>query len=280
MGAGGLNRTVLGTAAAYESLLAGKTVCLTEITDWLGGQISAQGTSALDEKGTQRSLLFYPRGYLELRQRIKNFYGKLNPGNCWVSESCFLPQDAYTILQEQLQAAAEKGNGKLKWFPATLIKELEIEPVGQAKSKQIEKAIAIQRRPALGAPPLNTTPLSSVIEDAYRYEDSPRFNKQIIRFIPKKSARKQPADWYVIEATEREIIALADVPYRLGIDPRSYLNPSSSSVTGDPYCTQGFTDTFALEKTKKRQYNFMPLFYSEYEPYYSYELERLWLTSI
>ena len=41
-----------GTAAAYEGLLAGKTVCLTEITDWIGGQISTQGTSALDERET------------------------------------------------------------------------------------------------------------------------------------------------------------------------------------------------------------------------------------
>ncbi len=35
-----------GVATAYESLLSGKNVCLTEITDWVGGQISAQGTSA------------------------------------------------------------------------------------------------------------------------------------------------------------------------------------------------------------------------------------------
>ena len=45
-----------GVATAYEGLLAGRTVCLTEITDWLGGQISSQGTSALDERPTQRSL--------------------------------------------------------------------------------------------------------------------------------------------------------------------------------------------------------------------------------
>lgn len=45
-----------GVATAYEGLLAGRTVCLTEITDWVGGQISAQGTSALDERDTQRSL--------------------------------------------------------------------------------------------------------------------------------------------------------------------------------------------------------------------------------
>ena len=74
-----------GAATAYEGLLAGRTVCLTEITDWVGGQISSQGTSALDERETQRSLLFYPRGYLELRQRIKQHYGRLNPGGCWVS---------------------------------------------------------------------------------------------------------------------------------------------------------------------------------------------------
>jgi glycerol-3-phosphate dehydrogenase len=27
-----------GAGAAYEALLLGKTVCLTEITDWVGGQ--------------------------------------------------------------------------------------------------------------------------------------------------------------------------------------------------------------------------------------------------
>ncbi|HEY9296909.1 MAG TPA: FAD-dependent oxidoreductase, partial [Phormidium sp.] len=87
-----------GSAAAYEALLAGRTVCLTELTDWVGGQISSQGTSALDEKATQRRLLFYPRGYLELRKRIEEHYGRLNPGKCWVSESCFLPVDGHKVL--------------------------------------------------------------------------------------------------------------------------------------------------------------------------------------
>jgi ribulose 1,5-bisphosphate synthetase/thiazole synthase len=35
-----------GTATAYEGLLAGKRVCMTEITDWIGGQITSQGVSA------------------------------------------------------------------------------------------------------------------------------------------------------------------------------------------------------------------------------------------
>jgi len=257
-----------GTATAYEALLAGRTVCLTEITDWLGGQISAQGTSAFDEAQKQRSLLFYSHGYKELRKRVERKYGKLNPGDCWVSVSCFLPKDAHQLVVEQLRDAEKKGKGQLKWFPSTVIKELKM----SADGKMIDAAIAIQHRPASGTPPLNSQPLSQIIEDAYRYENSPRLAKQIIRFVPQPSKQKRPADWYVVEATETgEIAALADVPYRLGLDPRSYRNPSSPTETGDPYCTQGFTYTFAMEQTKEPQPQQMPSFYPQYEPYYGYD---------
>ena len=139
----------------------------------------------------------------------------------------------------------------------------------------IDGAIAIQHAPASDKQPLNTFPLSQTIEDAYSYEDSSQFSKKIIRFIPQPREKKSAADWYVVEATETgEIIALADVPYRLGLDPRSALNPSSASETGDPYCTQGFTYTFAMEQTEEPQPQKMPSFYPDYEPYYSYEKER------
>jgi FAD dependent oxidoreductase len=301
-----------GAATAYEGLLAGRTVCITEITDWVGGQISAQGTSALDERDTQRSLLFYPRGYLELRRRIKEHYGRLNPGGCWVSYSCFMPYDGHKILFEMLQDAASRGKGTLKWFPNTVIKELGITPAlpgNTVGGQQITSAIAIQHKPSTNTPPINNEPLSQTIEDAYRYENSPRFNKTIIRFIPKLSQTppnpplvrrgnftSSPAvvtgnstsspplqggarggvNWYVVDATETgELIALADVPYRLGIDPRSPLEPSSGSPTGDAYCTQGFTYTFAMEATKEPQQHQIPSFYQQYAPYYSYELQRL-----
>ncbi len=272
-----------GAATAYEGLLAGRTVCMTEITDWVGGQISSQGTSALDERETQRSLLFYPRGYLELRRRIKEHYGRLNPGGCWVSYSCFMPYNGHKILFDVLQDAAKTGNGKLKWFPNTVIKELAITPAvaGNAVGgQQIKSAIAISHKPAANTAPINTETLSTTIEDAYRYENSARFNKTIIRFIPKppnqSSATPRRVDWYVIDATETgELIGLADVPYRLGIDPRSPLEPSSGSPTGDAYCTQGFTYTFAMEATKEPQQNQQPSFYQQYAPYYSYELQRL-----
>ncbi|HEY9668766.1 MAG TPA: FAD-dependent oxidoreductase [Coleofasciculaceae cyanobacterium] len=261
-----------GAATAYEGLLAGRTVCLTEITDWVGGQISAQGTSALDERPTQRSRLFYPRGYLELRKRIRDFYGELNPGDCWVSESCFLPRDADKVLERILRDAAKRGKGTLKWYPSTVVKEINISPNGRI----IESAIAIQHKSAPNAPPLNTYPLSQTIEDWYQYQNSPRFEKTIVRFVPKGKTQGSAPNWYVIDATETgELLALADVPYRVGIDSRSYLEPSASSATSDPYCTQGFTYTFAMQNTKDAQTNQMPSFYPQYQPYYSYELKRL-----
>ncbi|WP_413161506.1 FAD-dependent oxidoreductase [Capilliphycus salinus ALCB114379] len=302
-----------GSATAYEALLAGRTVCMTEITDWVGGQISSQGTSALDERTTQRALLYFPRGYLELRKRIEEKYGRLNPGACWVSQSCFMPYDGHQILFNMLQDAAKKGKGNFKWFPSTVVKDIEI------SDNLIIGVTAIQHEPAPGTPPLNTEPLSQIIEDAYSYEDSPRLNKTIIRFDPPSPPLRRgeidppspplrrgeidppspplrrgeidppedgenppnpPEDrgakWYVIEATETgEILGLTDVPYRLGVDERTPFEPTSSSVSGAPYCTQGFTYTFAMEATAEPQTHELPPFYQQYAPYYSYELERL-----
>ncbi len=257
-----------GVGAAHEALLAGHTVCMTEITDWVGGQVTSQGTSALDEAKQQRQGLFFPKGYNEFRRRIQENYDRLNPGDCWVSPSCFIPKDAQRILWEQLQDAAEQGDGTLKWFPSTVVKDLEMTTDG----KQIAGAIAIQHRPAPNTPPLNTEPLSQILEDAYRYEDSPRLSKTVLRFVPQPQKQRGPADWYVIEATETgEIIALADVPYRLGLDPRTHRDPSSASAQGDPYCTQGFTYTFAMEQTTSPQPQQKPDFYARYEPYYGFD---------
>ncbi|MBE9137323.1 FAD-dependent oxidoreductase [Nodosilinea sp. LEGE 07088] len=261
-----------GTATAYESLLAGRTVCMTDITDWVGGQISSQGTSALDEYPKQRSQLFYARGYLELRDRIQARYGELNPGQCWVSLSCFMPNDINEILVDMLADAEREGGGQLKWFPNTVVKDLSLNDAGN----QIDSLVAIQHSPAPGTAPLNTDRLSKIIADAYTYNDSSRLTKTVIRFVPvaqrdEGDAESAPVDWYVVEATETgEIIALADVPYQLGLDPRTYLNPSSPVATRDPYCTQAFTYTFAMEHTEEAQTYEVPEFYKTYEPFYSW----------
>lgn len=258
-----------GTAAARESLLLGRTVCLTDITDWVGGQLTSQGTTALDEVKGQREADLFPAGYREMRARVTEKYGVLNPGKCWVSLSCFPTDGAYEILMEMLTDAEAEGGGQLKWFPNTVVKALNLNAAGN----QIESLVAIQHAPAPGTAPLNTEPLSAVIEDAYTYADSDRLMKTIIQFEPAESsvAAVGPADWYVVEATETgEIIALADVPYRLGIDPRSAYNPSSPVTERDPYCTQGFTYPFAAYHTAEAQTYDIPDFYETYEPIYGF----------
>src|SRR6476620_7886985 len=86
-----------GLAAAR----AGRSVLLTEETDWLGGQMTAQGVSALDE---HRFIETFggSASYMALRRAIREIYRAdyhltalagpaLNPGNGWVSRLCFEP---------------------------------------------------------------------------------------------------------------------------------------------------------------------------------------------
>jgi hypothetical protein len=249
-----------GSAAAYEALLLGKTVCLTEITDWVGGQISSQGTSAFDEAQRQRALAFYPRGYLELRDRLEGYYGKANPGDCWVSLRCFLPKDGHRQLRAQLDSAAQRGKGTLRWFPNTVVTDLD------RGSNLITGAIALQHRATPGSKPLADRRLSEIIDDAYNPADSASLSKQRIQFVPRGKA------WMVIDATETgELVGLADLPHRLGLDPRSVWNPSSASESGDAFCTQGFTYTFAMEQMAQAQPQVKPSFYDRYAPYYGYD---------
>jgi hypothetical protein len=92
-----------GVAAAMAAARMGREVLLTEETDWVGGQMTAQGVSAPDE---HRHIETFggTRSYMELRRRIRDSYRErgnlsaaarenpvLNPGNGWVSALCFEP---------------------------------------------------------------------------------------------------------------------------------------------------------------------------------------------
>lgn len=262
-----------GVATAYESLYAGRTVCLTELTDWVGGQVSSQGTSALDEAAEQRERLYFPRGYLAFRSALLRQIQHTSPGDCWVSKVCFLPKMGHTTLMGLLHQAEKQGRGKLRFFPNTVVKSLQIGAVGagqQGSGQQIRQVEAIQHEASPGSVPLNTQFLSESLEDTYTERDSEQLRKNVIQFGPPASK-----DWMVVEATETgELLALADVPYRLGVDPASYRNPSSSSKTAFPFCTQAFTYTFAMQATAQPEPVVPPAFYPQYEPFYSYDAER------
>lgn len=96
-------------------------VCLTEETGWLGGQMTTQGVSALDENYLVE-LSGACRNYQTFRKNIREHYRRhhvltpeaaaqefLNPGNCWVSRLAFEPATALEIINEMLQPAVNAG---------------------------------------------------------------------------------------------------------------------------------------------------------------------------
>src|SRR5436190_2984184 len=102
-----------GVAAALAAARAGRSVLLTEETDWLGGQMTAQGVSALDE---HRFIETFggTASYTALRRAIRDSYRShsrlapgadtpaFNPGNGWVSRLCFEPSVGVQAIEALL----------------------------------------------------------------------------------------------------------------------------------------------------------------------------------
>lgn len=259
-----------GVAAAYDALQLGRQVCMTEISDWIGGQVSAQGVSALDERPLQRENDIFPKGYSEFRRRVREKYGgDPNPGKCWVSVLCFSPQVGHQVIREMLDPYLQ--SGQLRLFTETVVKDLEI------KDSQIRSVQAIRNIPKhAGVEPEQRGDLSTYLLDFYRLEPTEDWDKEILRFEPPPERQDKTLPWVVIDATETgELLPLARVPYRLGTDGQSRWEPSSKPYV-DPYCTQGFTYTFVLERSAVPQVPIKPEFYNDplHGPYYSYEHPR------
>jgi hypothetical protein len=102
-----------GCAAALAAARNGLRVILTEETDWIGGQLTAQAVPP-DENPWIESF-GGTRSYLLLRQKIRDYYLRnypltaearaqpyLNPGNGWVSRLCHEPRVALAALEEML----------------------------------------------------------------------------------------------------------------------------------------------------------------------------------
>ena len=127
-----------GVGAALAVARHNLTACVTEETDWVGGQATAGGVSALDENkfieisgGTRR--------YYEFRNRIRQAYGGArNPGGCYVSALCFEPSVGVDVLDSMLQ------DPKIRVFRRTQVVAVD------RRGDRIESALAWQfdKRPA------------------------------------------------------------------------------------------------------------------------------------
>ncbi len=254
-----------GVASALEALRLGQKVCLTEITDWLGGQVSQQGVSALDEGRSENKEVLFSKQYKEFRRRVRKHYGgEHNPGKCWVSQLCFSPQVGAQVLEEMLEPYQR--SGQLVVLTNTVIQDLEL------NAHQILSVTAITHIPKDPKQGVNSLPLSHFIEDWYNPIPSPRFAKQRLSLVP-ASRQNQQLKWIVIDATETgELLPLAGVPYRLGTDRQTPREPSARATGTDPYCTQAFTYSFVIEHTFFPQFPSKPAEYDSpfHGPSYSF----------
>src|SRR4051794_38717860 len=98
-----------GCAAALAALRVGRTVVLTEPTDWIGGQLTAQAVPPDEHPWVEQ--FGVNASYQALRHGIRAYYrhhypvtaearraGLLNPGNGGVSRLCHEPRVALAAL--------------------------------------------------------------------------------------------------------------------------------------------------------------------------------------
>jgi hypothetical protein len=113
-----------GCAAALAAAGAGLRVVMTEETDWIGGQLTAQAVP-LDENAWIESS-GGTASYRMLRQRIRDYYARnypltdaaranprLNPGNGSVSRLCHEPRVGLAALEELLAVRVASGQVRI-----------------------------------------------------------------------------------------------------------------------------------------------------------------------
>jgi hypothetical protein len=202
-----------GVAAALAAARAGRTVCLIEETDWIGGQLTAQGVSALDEH-EHIEQFGGTRTYYALREAIRDHYRRLspalaarsqpNPGACWVTRLAFEPRVALGVLESWMQPL--EAAGRLRLFRRT-------------KTAAVETAAD------------RITRLRAVHLDERRWWS---FHPQI-----------------VIDATELgDVLALAGAEHVVGAESTAQTGePHAQPREPKSHCVQSFTYTFVLERT-------------------------------
>jgi hypothetical protein len=109
-----------GCAAALAALRAGKTVAMTEPTDWIGGQLTQQAVPPDEHPWIE--MFGGNASYFALRRGIRDYYrahypltaeargrDQLNPGNGGVSKLCHEPRVALAALTAMLAPYASGG---------------------------------------------------------------------------------------------------------------------------------------------------------------------------
>lgn len=237
-----------GVAAASHAMKSGAQTCLIELAPWLGGQISSQGVSAVDESLTMRAYGNISQSWATFKQLIAQqsldlpdwsvANGKLvNEFNsCWVGRLCFPPSAGAAAALQLLEQSAEQSPDS-RWATSTAFKGAEFDQSGA----YITAIHAVQRRP-LEATYRPDGRLSAELSTWYSWADDDQFDKVALRLEAPIGERM-----LVIDATDTaELIAWAGIPYRVGSDAKAVTGEQHAPEVGNPECTQAFTFPFAI----------------------------------
>ncbi|HIK43979.1 MAG TPA: FAD-dependent oxidoreductase [Leptolyngbyaceae cyanobacterium M65_K2018_010] len=238
-----------GVAAAAHAMATGAQTCLIEVAPWLGGQVSSQGVSALDESLRMRQANNFSPSWQRFRRLIKQQAaelpdwsprGKTRPvteiNSCWVGALCFPPlvgaRAAEQFLQETQAAAAQS-----RWATMTAFKGAEFDGTG----RRITAVYGVRRIPK----DPNYVPkgrLSEELAEWYSWSPTPDFDRVSVKLQPPAGQ-----SMVVIDATDTgELVAWAKVPYRLGSESRATTGEPNAAAFDNPDCTQAFTYPFGL----------------------------------
>jgi hypothetical protein len=113
-----------GVAAALALASRGVHCVMTECTDWIGGQLTAQAVPPDENRWIEgkEGVQSATRSYLAYREGVRAWYQKhapltataradayLNPGNGWVSHLCHSPKVGHTVLEQALAPFVASG---------------------------------------------------------------------------------------------------------------------------------------------------------------------------
>jgi len=111
-----------GVAAALAAARRGRRVILTEETDWIGGQLTAQAVPPDESKTAWIEAFTGTRAYRDFRTRVRDYYRRnypltpaaraqwnLNPGNGRVGGLCCEPRVCLAALEEMIAPYASGG---------------------------------------------------------------------------------------------------------------------------------------------------------------------------
>ncbi|NJP08472.1 MAG: FAD-dependent oxidoreductase [Leptolyngbyaceae cyanobacterium RU_5_1] len=238
-----------GIAAASHAMQSGAVTCLIELTPWLGGQISSQGVSALDESQEMRSQDTISQSWTDFKQLIAEQPVKLPDwirvatekrveeiNSCWVGLLCFPPPAGDTAAQQLLKSASIKAPGS-RWQTSTAFKGAEFDSSG----RQITAVYAVRRTPRQP----NYAPkgrFSAELSSWYSWSSNDEFEKIPLRLQPPAGKRLM-----VIDASDStELVGWAGVPHRLGSESLATTGERNASRQDNADCIQAFTYPFVL----------------------------------